>query len=282
MIYTLAQNLLNQLRRCGVPDDVRAAIAVEIATSDNPQAVCRSYEQDFAPQLLSLDNTCPFEDADPGVVDGELRFALSQKKYPAGLDVDDVHTVIAGSSKTGKSVAVDIINNEALSKGHKAWMFIKTDDSTRLVRKHRDVLYVDFPNSWLKLNPLLFLPEGIFISIFKYSFALFEGSEAYLADSLAELKARNDNPALLDLFYFIRAQKLPVFSRTARHQESVLGRLKEIVASPLNEIYNCRKGHEEDLINTSVIFNIFPLPLALQKFFVCSMLELLYLHNLEI
>jgi hypothetical protein len=110
---------------------------------------------------------------------------------------------------------------------------------------------------------------------------LFEGSEAYLADSLAELKARNDNPAILDLFYFIRAQKLPVFSRTARHQESVLGRLKEIVASPLNEIYNCRKGHEEDIINTSVIFNIFPLPLALQKFFVCSMLELLYLHNLE-
>ncbi len=273
-------DFVEKLKKAGVSDDVALSINFDIMTSENPSGALNEYKQDYAMQLLDAESMGPFDYPDQRV-DGELRFALSRNQYHAGINTDDVHTVIAGSSKTGKTFCVDIINSAAVSKGHKVWMFIKTDDSTRLIRRNRGILYCDFIQDDFKVNPLLFLPVGILVSIFRYSFVLFEGSEAYLSDSLAELKKLNKNPALIDLFYFIRARKHSPLSRTARYQESVLGRLKEMIDSPLNKTYNCIKGHEQDIVNTSAIFNISKLTLTLQKFFVCSMLELLYLHNME-
>ncbi len=34
-------------------------------------------------------------------VDGELRFAVTETGFPVGLNLNDVHTLIAGSSNTG-------------------------------------------------------------------------------------------------------------------------------------------------------------------------------------
>lgn len=274
------KDFIQRLKKCDMPEDAALAIAFDVMTGGNQSALLNEYEQDFAVQLQESESMGPLDNPDKRV-DGELRFALSKRQYPAGIYTDDVHTIIAGSSKTGKTFCVDIINSAAVSKGHKIWMFIKTDDSTRIIRRNRDILYCDFVVDDFRVNPLLFLPVGIFVSIFRYSFVLFEGSEAYLSDSLAELNKLNKNPALLDLFYFIRARKHNALSRTARYQESVLGRLKEMIDSPLNKTYNCIKGHEQDIVNRSAIFNISKLTLTLQKFFVCSMLELLYLHNME-
>lgn len=269
-----------QLKKAGMSDEFALAVNRDIATAGNPSGVLNEYKQDFSRELQEAESMGPYDNPN-NIVDGELRFALSKNQYPAGINTDDVHTVIAGSSKTGKTYGVDIINSAAVSKGHKIWMFVKTDDSTRIIRRNRDILYCDFIVDDFKVNPLLFLPAGIFVSIFRYSFVLFEGSETYLSDSLAELNKLNKNPALIDLFYFIRARKHNALSRTARYQESVVGRLKELVDSPLNKTFNCIRGHEQDIVNTSAIFNISKLTLTLQKFFVCSMLELLYLHNME-
>ena len=211
-------------------------------------------------------------------VDGELRFAVTETGFPVGLNLNEVHTLIAGSSNTGKTVCLEILIAEAIKKGCRAWMFVKSDDITRIIRMHREIMYSDFEGS-LRLNPLFFLSKEIFTTIFKDSFVLYEGSEGYLIESIKELKAKNENANLYDLYYFIRAKSHPALSRTARYRESILNRLEGILGSPLGKIFDCARGHEQDIVKSNAIFNIARLTLPEQKFFVNSLITLLYQNN---
>jgi len=62
-------------------------------------------------------------------VSGELEFAVTETGLPVGLNLSEVHTLIAGSSKSGKTVCLEILIGEAIKKGNKAWMFVKVHES---------------------------------------------------------------------------------------------------------------------------------------------------------
>lgn len=211
-------------------------------------------------------------------MDGELRFAFTENGFPVGLNMNEPHSIVAGASNSGKSVCIQIISGEALKKGHKLWMFVKADDATRIIRIHNDIFYEDFQGKCLQLNPLFFLPMTTFVTLIKDSFSLKDGSEGYLLDSMTELQRKNPCMNMYDLYFFIKAQKIG-YGRILGFKESIQNRLGGILSSPLGKIYDCVRGHEADIVKSNAIFNISALTLPEQKFFVNSMIALLYLYN---
>jgi len=100
-------------------------------------------------------------------------------------------------------------------------------------------------------------------------------------ETIKELERENKKFNLYDLSYFIKARKHSALSRTQRYKESVENRLADIINSPLGNTFDCIKGHEEDIVENSVIFNIAKLTLPLQKFIVNTLITFLYFHNME-
>jgi hypothetical protein len=211
-------------------------------------------------------------------VGGELRVAITETGFPAGINLDEPHTIVAGASNSGKTVCIEIAITESLRRGHKVWIFVRDDKITRIIRVYRNIFYEDFFGS-LRLNPLFFLPKTTFVTLFKDSFTVYEGSESYILETLAEIEAKNRYPNLYDFYYFLKAKKESGLSRLARYKESIQNRLEGLLNSPLGNTYDCIRGHEFDIVKTNAIFNISKLTLPEQKFFVSSMINLLYLYN---
>lgn len=203
-------------------------------------------------------------------IDGEFRFAVSENQLPAGLNSDEVHTLLVGASGTGKTICQELIALSFMRKGHTAWLFVKADDVTRMPRAYRNILYVNPAGSEceLRLNLLRVLSKETFITLFKDAFTLADGSEGHLLQTLGELQRRNPDANVSDLYHFIKARKHPLWSRECRYQESILNRTAGLLESPLGKLFDCARGHEESIQHCNVIFNIGQLTLPQQKFFV--------------
>ena len=217
----------------------------------------------------------PFPVVDANAVDGDLRFAKTEEGCPVGISLDEPHTIITGQSKSGKTVCQELIILNGLKKGHKAWMYVRSNDVTRIIRKFNDVAYFRFPGK-LKLNPLRMLTKEVFITIFNDAYTLFEGSESYLLEAIAELQARNPYANLIDLRYFIEKRHHPMNSREQHFKESILNRLKGLLSSAMGSVFDCASGHEADICNTSAIFNLSKLTVSAQKFLMNSTITFLY------
>ena len=272
-----AHKLNEDFKKHGIVNPVMAYLLGLSAIAPN-RDILRAIEAGIAPIANCNKNfTSPFPKQTTSA-DGDLKFAVTENGYPVGMNLDEPHTLICGASKSGKTVCVEIISTEALKKGYKLWMFTRADDLTRIIRIYNDIFYEDFTGK-LRLNPLFFLPKTIFTTIFKDAYVLYEGSESYILETLKELEIKNKYPSLYDLYYFLKAKKEPALSRIARFKESVQNRLEGMLNSPLGKIYDCVRGHEQDIVKTNAIFNIGSLTLPERKFFVNSIITLLYLYN---
>jgi hypothetical protein len=272
-----SSDLFDVLKRHGIENPVAYRMLASIDT-DPDEDILEGFWNLVMPSITyNRLFTSPFPKPS-NEVNGELIFAITENNKPVGINLNEVHTLIVGSSNSGKTVCQEILNLKAMQLGCKVWMFVKADDVTRMLRIYREILYVNFKGSF-RINPLFFLTKEIFTTIFKDAFVLFEGSEGYLIDSIGELRRKNPNMNLYDLFFFIRAKKHPGLSRTCRYKESILNRLEGILDSPLGKTFDCIRGHESDIVKSSVIFNIAELTLPEQKFIVNSLITLLYFYN---
>lgn len=271
--------LLDFLKKRGMLDRKRIAMCLESLSEPGNQGLFKECLDELAPEIIRMQLTCsPFDVPDD--VAGKIVFATTETGMPVPWPIDMPHTAVFGSSNTGKTTCCMIMCMKALEQGYKAWIFARADDVTSLIRIFPDIFYDDF-NGRMKINPLNFLSPEAFTSVFNDSFVLYEGSEAYMIEAIRELKRKNPEPNLYDLYFFIRARKHPGLSRTARYQESILNRLGGLINSSLGKTFDCVKGHENDIVKASVIFNVSGLTLSEQKFIVNSLLMHLYLNNKE-
>jgi len=169
------------------------------------------------------------------------------------------------------------------------WLLVKALDMRGLLRVTNDILVVTFNE--IKLNPLEPVPgiketewASIFADLWIQAFRLYEGSKGFLIECLNTLylrhKAVGFYPSLFDLYYYVRALHFPAISRSARYQESVLNRLGGMIHGSLSTVFDCSRGHINDLISTPAIFEILYLTSEMQVFIVNYLLSYLFYYKL--
>ncbi len=169
------------------------------------------------------------------------------------------------------------------------WLFVKAQDMRSLLKVERNILIVTFNE--IKLNPLEPAPgmkeaewASIFADLWIQAFRLYEGSKGFLIECLNYLYRKYNSlgyyPSLFDLYYYVRALQFPAISRNARYQESILNRLGGMIHSSLASVFDCSRGHINDLINCHAIFEILYLTSEQQVFIVNYLLSYLFYYKL--
>jgi len=288
---------VNFLKKRGLMNEKNQAICLDIATQSGDKNLISSYLQDLAPEIImSQLSGSPFDIPDPSVC-APIGIAKTENGLVAGLFPDNVHILIAGQSGSGKSTLLKIIFSQALlfNKSDLAltgqmekivcWLFVMAHDMRSLLKYDPDILIVTFNE--IKLNPLEPPPgmkpvewASVFADFWIQAFRLYEGSKGFLIECLNALYKKNSSlgyyPSLFDLYYYVRALKFPLISRSARYQESILNRLGGLIFSSLSDVFNCSRGHINDLIRNHAIFEILYMPAESQIFMVNYLLSYLY------
>lgn len=170
-----------------------------------------------------------------------------------------------------------------------SWLFAKAQDMRSLLNVTKEILVVTF--SKIRLNPLEPPPgmqikawAAVFEDLWIQAFRLYEPSKGFLSEHLSTLYMKHADtghyPSLHDLYYYIRALRFPPVSRTARYQEGILSRLTLLIKGPLADIFDCSRGHVNNLINTNAVFEILYLTSEQQIFFVNYLLSYLFFYKL--
>ena len=205
-------------------------------------------------------------------VDGLFKFAYA-RNIPVGLRPEECHVLVAGQTGCGKSTLIKVLFSQVLgfarvySAPFIAWMFAKADDLRPLLLVNRDITVVRFRPDEVKLNPLE-PPRGIgtaewasiFVDFFNQALGLMGATRALLIESLSILYEaygkHGHYPSLNDLYIYIKNQKYPGFSRTARYQESLVNRLTGLLHGPLGKVFDCSRGHINALTEMNAIFEV--------------------------
>ncbi len=234
-------------------------------------------------------------------VDGLIRFAFTENNFPVGFELPECHTLLAGQTGCGKSTLLRIIFDQALMLNKinnnespfmdeiVCWLFVKAPDMRSLLETEENILIVNFQN--IKLNPLEPPPgmnvmewTNVFADFWIQAFGLYEASKGFLIECLENLYSKYSTlgyyPSLFDLYYYVRAMKFTAISRTARYQESVLNRLGGLLKSSLASIFDCSRGHVNNLINQHTIFEIPFLATEQQVFIVNYLVSYLFCFKL--
>lgn len=250
-------------------------------------------------ELISKLAGKPYKNPDSSA-NGPIVLAVSENRHVIGLYPDECHCLIVGQTGSGKSTLLKIIFSQALvfnrlnpqfeaMENIICWLFCKAQDMRNLLKINKNVLIVTF--KMIKLNPLeppsnLSTTEwsSIFADLWTQAFRLYDGSKGLLIDCLNYLYNKYSStdfyPSLFDLYYYVRALKFPLISRSSRYQESILNRLGGLIHSPLGSVFDCSRGHISNLINLHTIFEITFLTAEQQVFMVNYLLSYLFYHKL--
>src|SRR3989338_5454723 len=95
--------LLETLKRHGVQNPAAFRMLLSLAVDPDEDMLEAFWNQALPTINHNKLFTSPF--AKPGrKVDGELKFEVSENKFPVGLNTDEVHTLAVGASGSGKTV----------------------------------------------------------------------------------------------------------------------------------------------------------------------------------
>ncbi len=170
-----------------------------------------------------------------------------------------------------------------------SWLFVKAHDMRSLLNISKDILVVRFDE--IKINPLEPVPgmkpkawSSVFEDLWIQAFRLWEASKGFLSEHLNSLYQNYSDkgfyPSLFDLYFYIKSLKYAPVSRTARYQEGIISRLTLLTKGELEELFDCSRGHTNDLINTNVIFEIMNLTFEQQIFLVNYFLSYLSFYKI--
>jgi hypothetical protein len=287
------------LKRIGLWNEKTQAVYFDIISNLENTQLYEEYKAALMPDVLSrLENASPFSAPDESV-DGRIRFANTEQGKPIGINPEECHVLVAGQTNSGKTTLLRIIFSQALSleeyETGKAtekiicWLFVKAHDMRSLLKVEKNTLVVTFNE--IKLNPLEPPPgikaiewASIFADLWIQAFRLYEGSKGFLIECLHALYLKNSKsgyyPSLYDLYYYVRALKFPAISRNARYQESVLNRLGGLIKGSLADVFDCSRGHINNLVSTHAIFEILYLTAEQQVFMVNYLLSYLFYYKM--
>lgn len=169
------------------------------------------------------------------------------------------------------------------------WLFVKAQDMRSLLKVDRNILVVTFNE--IKLNPLEPPPglkatewASIFADLWIQAFRLYEGSKGFLIECLSRLYLGHKDlgfyPSLFDLYYYVKSLQFPAISRNARYQESVLNRLGGMIHGSLASVFDCSRGHINNLVYSHAIFEILYLTSEQQIFIVNYLLSYLFYYKM--
>jgi len=210
----------------------------------------------------------PFKQPDVDI-DGPIRFGLTESGRFCGFSPGEGHCLIAGQTLSGKTTLLFIIFAQALLKGIRCWLFVKSKEVRNFLKLTPEIVIVDF-KSGIKINPLLPPPglsksewTNVFSEVFIQGFKIFEGTQNFIIKLLNELP---DNSNLFDLLRKVESTKCPPGSRTVHYKESAINRLGGILSGDWAQTFNCAESDLESLAERNVIFEIGNLTDDQQKF----------------
>ena len=279
--------LLNQMIELGLDKD-RGNMALLKCIIKNPQDETRisMLNRRIGPKvLLNQMFGKPFKQAGE-MVQGLIKFALTELGTNVGFNYDEPHCLIAGQTGCGKTVLLMIILAQAMMQNATVWLFSKAKDTRNLLRVSREIMVNDFSGQ-IRFNPLL-QPQGVdprfwinsFADIFVQAFSLYDGTKNFMLDNLNYLFSRNSLPTIQDLLRIIQAHSYSPMSRFARYQESALNRLNGMIGS-FGDTFGYPFITLEDLAKKHVIFEIQGLTSEQQVFIVNVLLTWLFYYKLN-
>jgi hypothetical protein len=124
---------------------------------------------------------------------------------------------------------------------------------------------------------------SIIADILIQAFRLYDGSKNYIIHCLRRLyelfSEKGYYPSVIDLYLYVKAQKYPPQSRTARYQESILNRIGGLIYSSLGPVLDCSRGHTLGIVNNHAIFEILFLTAEHQVLMVNYLMSYLYIYK---
>lgn len=237
-------------------------------------------------QVRKLFNPKPFPPPDSSVT-GSIGIAIADNGQVIGVEPGEVHSILAGTTGSGKSTALRCVFSQSLAQGSPIWMFVKDGhDARSLLDIDRDILVVDFQGA-VKFNPLNLcgMPRevhaNVLSDIYCQAMRVYDGTKNYLMELLPSLYGSTKTPSMHDLFAAVKSQRHSAFSRAARYQESASNRLGGLLSGSLGKVFDCSVGHEESLLNMNCIFEIGTLASEHQIFLTNLLVTQLFYHRLR-
>jgi len=208
-------------------------------------------------------------------IDGPIRFAVTELGAPVGFDLEEGHCLFVGQTRSGKTTLLLMIFAQALLRGIKGWLFVKSKEARTLLKFTREIIVVNFKDG-IEINPLMPPPElsrsewiNVFSEAFIQGFTVFEGTQNFIIPIMNQLPPESN---LFDLLRKVESTKcVPPGGRTAQYKESAINRLRGILSGDLGETFRCRKSDLESLAERNVIFEIGNLT-ASQQVFITNLL----------
>lgn len=291
--------IIKLLKSQGLLDERNKAMCLDLASDPGNKKLQEEYMKVLAPEIILRQLTgSPFSIPDESV-NGLIKFAETEQGKPVGINPEECHVLIAGQTGSGKSTLLRIIFSQALLLGKYetgnskeeivCWLLVKAHDMRKLLNTTRDILVVTFDK--VRLNPLEPPPglkatewASIFADLWIQAFRLYEGSKGFLMECLNALYLKYYSlgyfPSLYDLYYYVKSLKFPAISRNSRYQESILNRLAGLLHSNLAPVFDCSRGHINNLIKTHAIFEILYLTTEQQVFMVNYLLSYLFNYKM--
>lgn len=279
---TAGMELLGLLKKKGLMNNVVESFVYSIMVNPNQQIIEKFI--DYIRPLAQVTDfvSGPFAQPDNSV-DGPIRFAVTQLGIPVGFHPEEGHCLFVGQTLSGKTTLLFMIFAQALKRGIKCWLFVKSKEARTLMKITKEIIVVDFKGG-IEINPLLPPPGlsrsewiNVFSDAFIQGFTVFEGTQNFMIDILNQLPLESN---LFDLLRKVESTKcVPPSGRTAHYKESAMNRLRGILSGDLGETFRCRKSDLESLVERNAIFEIGNLTASQQIFIVNLLTTWLFKHR---
>ncbi|MFC1718154.1 ATP-binding protein, partial [Candidatus Poribacteria bacterium] len=240
-----------------------------------------------------LDNTFPVPTRpdDLEAVDGQFKIGtIANTNVEFGFTPLQLqmHGVIGGQSGFGKTTLIKVLGQQIMAEGNtKVWFIDPKEggDYRSLVRQFQDLLVLrpDMircnPFNMIENVPVKMLKESV-IEVTADSFAVYDASEAVIAEHVHRIFQEHEQPNLYDFINSVWNEKVKYGGRRAGYIDTIKSRLTKIQIS-LEDIVDCKTDYFSELYDRDVIFEIGSLSGSAQRILVPWLIMKLVLYKIK-
>jgi len=177
-----------------------------------------------------------------------------------------LHTLVSGASGFGKTIFMNALSEPVQNEGKIVeW---KIDPKTGMydfrhqIKKYPDMVLLTL--DVLKCNPFGMITnvprQAIKVrstEVLSDCFGVYDASQGVIAEHVEKIFEREEKPCFKDVADSILSEKLPKFGgRRQGYLDTLEVRIRTIMMSAINKIFDCREDYFNSLYDKSVIFEV--------------------------
>jgi len=170
------------------------------------------------------------------------------------------------------------------------WVFAKSEDLRPILPLVKDVVVTNLRDGIVRINPFESVLNmraddhtNILAGAICQALGLLEASKSEIVERKNTLDKKyaavGEIPSLHDFYDEFEKHLRHPMSQLGKYEQTVLNRLKSLVKSSLSGLFDCSKGHMNQLISTNCIFELEHLTNEQQTFLVNYLLTHLFAHK---